>query len=203
MSTITIHRALELIKKHTKKVEDSKKADLIAIVKGSTKVPQSKAFKSKEELQIYLQGNQDSFFVSLELIAQLKEKIAQSNLETKVNYLGKEVSITKLLAIKETLTLRKQRLAYLRSQLATITDKVQTTNDKVLQDINALASEDSVKSRKDTFTMYDELSLITSKDGVSPAKLVEDLALEVETLGYEVNSLLSESNIKTEIDIEE
>lgn len=203
MTTLTIHRSLELIKKHTKKVKDSKQSELVATVKGKEQAPQSKEFKSKSELQTYLQGNFDSFFGSLELIAQLKEKISQSNLETKVNYLGKEVSITKLLAIKETLDIRKERLASLRYRLKDISNTIQTNNERYQLELNKIENAEIVKSRTKDFFEYEELSIITGKDSVSPTQLVEALILEVETLEYEVNSLLSESNIKTTIVIDE
>ena len=202
MSTITIHRALDLIKKHKSKAEESRQADLVALVKGTAQSPYSKAYKTKEELQAFLQGNFDSFFGSLEIIAQLKEKIAQANLDTKVMYLGKEVSITKLLAIKETLTLRKQRLSFLRRSVNSHTDTMESNNAQTQQSLDRIENAEQATKRKQDYKDFEELSLITSKDGVSASQLIESLAKEVETLEYEVNSLLSESNIKTEITLD-
>lgn len=203
MSTqsISIHSALQLIKKHKKRVENSRQVSLISIVQGEAQKPRAKGYKTKEELQKTLQSNYDYFYGSLDAIAVLKEKIAESNLKTTVNYLGEQVSITKVLAIKETLNDRKLRYNNLRKQLQDYEKIVNEDNSKEQTLIASTEDSNQRASREEQFIRFNELKIISYSDNISASQLVEKLAKELETLEFEIDTILSESNIGTTIEI--
>ena len=117
MATISIHRALTLISKSNETLSSAiSRGMFVSTVQGVLRRPTDASFKTELELVTRIQSDTDKVESLLNLIAKLKAAVASKNLETKVQFDGREVSITELLAIKATLSQRQQYLNAVRQQ---------------------------------------------------------------------------------------
>lgn len=89
---------------------------LASTVQGVLRRPTDASFKTELELVTRIQSDTDKVESLLNLIKKLKAAVAAKNLETKVQFDGREVSVTELLAIKSTLSQRQQYLNTVRQQ---------------------------------------------------------------------------------------
>jgi hypothetical protein len=202
-TTITIHRALSLIKKIKQELSTTfsgvSNPLFIATLEGSNNKPTKSEFKTEEELRARLQSDTDSVFSSLALLSKLQVAIATSNLQTKVMFGNEEVSITHLLAIKQTLDLRREFLLILQKQMSTAQHIVNRASEQIEANLRTVADAQQKELILTSLTSLYGASVITSSKNKTPAVLLKEVSDEINYLTHEVDTILSEMNVTTSI----
>lgn len=202
MATITIHRALDLIKKKQQQINKlNSNGIFVSSVKGSTETPTRPGFSTKEELLKRLQSNLDLFTTNMRDIAVIKTAIAAKNLETKVSFLGREVSITELLAIKQTKDLLRSHTSTVRQQLAQQARLVSESESEIYSQVSKV-EKGSAQDQEKLIRALAEIKLVTADSSLSPEAYLQSLDEQEAFLNDEVDSLLSETNINTTIEVD-
>lgn len=203
MVQISIHRALSIVSKANDALRSQISSGIfIGTVQGIEGRPTDRSFKNQSELTTRIQSDTDKIEGNLALIGKIKAAIMAKNLETFVQFDGRQVSITEMLAIKSTLPLRKEYVNRLRIQL----NNANTLADRAQQEIlttvkNDTSVTDSVAQQR----RLEELSgirLITGNDQ-SVAEKIKKLEEQNEFLAEEIDTILSEINLSTLIEIED
>lgn len=205
---ITVHRALALIKKTKEELEEVIDQGLfVDCVKGSSNIPVNSSFKSQQELQSHLQSNTDKVVSSFNLIAVLKEAIMKSNLQTYVDFLGQPTSIAKILVYKESLNLKQAYLSTLQQQVTRAQSLINSNeSSKIIPQLDQItASTSSVADKellqKNILSLY-SIQMITGYSTKTPSQLISELKNEVMFLSSEINTVLSETNVTTLIEVD-
>jgi len=203
MTSISIHRALNLIKTSTEDLETkvTRNGIFVSSISGDAKVPTDKTFRVFSDLERRIQADTDFVESKLNLIVNLKTAIQKKNLETFVSFNGKQVSITELLAIKTTLDIRMSYLSALVSQSTraqAVADTAQTTIMQQLEKVE-FHNRDAVLKNLNSLQ---KVSVISAASNKSVAERIEDLRNEVNFLRNEIDIILSETNISTLIDVD-
>ncbi len=199
MATISIHRALSLINKSNDKINSLiRNGVFVGTVQGSSKRPTDRTFKTVDELKQRIQSDTDKVNASFDLVAKLKTAIAAKNLETKVQFGGKEYFITEVLAIKTQLSNRKQFLQKLRMQAQEANSKVEQAHKEILAVAERLGSNESERTNLEAMN---GINIINYND-TSIATVIQNLQDENEFLEKEIDFVLSEINVSTMITVD-
>lgn len=197
--TISIHRALTLIKKSENVINEKlSNGKFVSTIQGLTKRPLDRSFKNEQELLTNIQSDTDTVESNLKLISTLKTKIAQKNLETLVDFNGSKVSITELLAIKSTLSLQKKYVRVLKSQQSTAQNEVERQEQAIvsqLSNVDATQKEEVYKQLQDTLGV----SIVTGSSKTI-TETVKNLQERIDFLENEIDITLSEINLSTMIE---
>ena len=204
MSTISIHRALTLIAKSNESLTTAiAQGIFVSTVQGQVvRRPVDSSFKSEEELVARIQSDTDKVESLFNLIAKLKTAIAAKNLETKVQFGGREVSITELLAIKSTLSQRKQYAASLRNQIQRANLAVESRQSDIQRQVSTISNPTDAITVQKQIEQMNALELVTSNKESAAAKL-QRIQDQNEFLLHELDYTLSEINLSTMITIDE
>lgn len=201
MATISIHRALTLISKSNETLAVAiARGTFVSTVQGVLRRPTDSSFKTELELVTRIQSDTDKVESLLNLIAKLKAAVASKNLETKVQFDGREVSITELLAIKATLSQRQQYLNAVRQQSQRanlVAEKQQQENNRT---VGSATGSDAATVLKQ-LEQLNAVEVITANKE-SAAMKIQRLQEQNEFLVNELDYTLSEINLSTYIDID-
>ena len=201
MATISIHRALTLISKSNETLAVAiARGTFVSTVQGVLRRPTDSSFKTELELVTRIQSDTDKVESLLNLIAKLKAAVASKNLETKVQFDGREVSITELLAIKATLSQRQQYLNAVRQQSQRanlVAEKQQQENNRT---VGSATNADAATVLKQ-LEQLNAVEVITANKE-SAAMKIQRLQEQNEFLVNELDYTLSEINLSTYIDID-
>ena len=201
MATISIHRALTLISKSNETLSSAiSRGMFVSTVQGVLRRPTDASFKTELELVTRIQSDTDKVESLLNLIAKLKAAVASKNLETKVQFDGREVSITELLAIKATLSQRQQYLNAVRQQSQRsnlVAEKQQQENNRTVGSATGADAATVLKQLE----QLNAVEVITANKE-SAAMKIQRLQEQNEFLVNELDYTLSEINLSTYIDID-
>lgn len=201
MATISIHRALTLISKSNETLSSAiSRGMFVSTVQGVLRRPTDASFKTELELTTRIQSDTDKVESLLNLIAKLKAAVAAKNLETKVQFDGREVSITELLAIKSTLSQRQQYLNTVRQQSQRsnlVAEKQQQENNRTVGSATGTDAATVLKQLE----QLNAVEVITANKE-SAAMKIQRLQEQNEFLVNELDYTLSEINLSTYIDID-
>lgn len=201
MATISIHRALTLISKSNETLAVAiARGTFVSTVQGVLRRPTDSSFKTELELVTRIQSDTDKVESLLNLIAKLKAAVASKNLETKVQFDGREVSITELLAIKATLSQRQQYLNAVRQQSQRsnlVAEKQQQENNRTVGSATGADAATVLKQLE----QLNAVEVITANKE-SAAMKIQRLQEQNEFLVNELDYTLSEINLSTYIDID-
>ena len=201
MATISIHRALTLISKSNETLSSAiSRGMFVSTVQGVLRRPTDSSFKTELELVTRIQSDTDKVESLLNLIAKLKAAVASKNLETKVQFEGREVSITELLAIKATLSQRQQYLNAVRQQSQRanlVAEKQQQENNRTVGSATGADAATVLKQLE----QLNAVEVITANKE-SAAMKIQRLQEQNEFLVNELDYTLSEINLSTYIDID-
>ena len=201
MATISIHRALTLISKSNETLSSAIcRGMFVSTVQGVLRRPTDASFKTELELVTRIQSDTDKVESLLNLIAKLKAAVAAKNLETKVQFDGREVSVTELLAIKSTLSQRQQYLNTVRQQSQRsnlVAEKQQQENNRT---VGSATGSDAATVLKQ-LEQLNAVEVITANKE-SAAMKIQRLQEQNEFLVNELDYTLSEINLSTYIDID-
>lgn len=157
-----------------------------------------------------IQGSFDKVESLIKNRAALKAAIVLSNAETKVEVAGTEMTVAEAIELKSSVTYRESFLYQVRTQFTNAQSAVERDNAKLEEVIQALLTtaygadktkitEDTVKAISDPQRNSKEFALL---DPVDAAKKIESLTEEVQQIKGELDFVLSESNARTEIEVE-
>ena len=201
MATISIHRALTLISKSNETLSSAiSRGTFVSTVQGVLRRPTDSSFKTELELVTRIQSDTDKVESLLNLIAKLKAAVAAKNLETKVQFDGREVSVTELLAIKSTLSQRQQYLNTVRQQSQRsnlVAEKQQQENNRTVGSATGADAATVLKQLE----QLNAVEVITANKE-SAAMKIQRLQEQNEFLVNELDYTLSEINLSTYIDID-
>ena len=201
MATISIHRALTLISKSNETLSSAiSRGMFVSTVQGVLRRPTDSSFKTELELVTRIQSDTDKVESLLNLIAKLKAAVAAKNLETKVQFDGREVSVTELLAIKSTLSQRQQYLNTVRQQSQRsnlVAEKQQQENNRTVGSATGADAATVLKQLE----QLNAVEVITANKE-SAAMKIQRLQEQNEFLVNELDYTLSEINLSTYIDID-
>ena len=201
MATISIHPALTLISKSNEALSSAiSRGTFVSTVQGVLRRPTDSSFKTELELVTRIQSDTDKVESLLNLIAKLKAAVASKNLETKVQFDGREVSITELLAIKATLSQRQQYLNAVRQQSQRanlVAEKQQQENNRT---VGSATGADAATVLKQLEPLNAVEVITANKE--SAAMKIQRLQEQNEFLVNELDYTLSEINLSTYIDID-
>lgn len=201
MATISIHRALTLISKSNETLSSAiSRGMFVSTVQGVLRRPTDSSFKTELELVTRIQSDTDKVESLLNLIAKLKAAVAAKNLETKVQFDGREVSVTELLAIKSTLSQRQQYLNTVRQQSQRsnlVAEKQQQENNRTVGSATGTDAATVLKQLE----QLNAVEVITANKE-SAAMKIQRLQEQNEFLVNELDYTLSEINLSTYIDID-
>ena len=201
MATISIHRALTLISKSNETLSSAiSRGMFVSTVQGVLRRPTDSSFKTELELVTRIQSDTDKVESLLNLIAKLKAAVAAKNLETKVQFDGREVSVTELLAIKATLSQRQQYLNAVRQQSQRanlVVEKQQQENNRTVGSATGADAATVLKQLE----QLNAVEVITANKESSAMK-IQRLQEQNEFLVNELDYTLSEINLSTYIDID-
>ena len=201
MATISIHRALTLISKSNETLSSAiSRGTFVSTVQGVLRRPTDASFKTELELVTRIQSDTDKVESLLNLIAKLKAAVAAKNLETKVQFDGREVSVTELLAIKSTLSQRQQYLNTVRQQSQRsnlVAEKQQQENNRTVGSATGADAATVLKQLE----QLNAVEVITANKE-SAAMKIQRLQEQNEFLVNELDYTLSEINLSTYIDID-
>ena len=201
MATISIHRALTLISKSNETLSSAiSRGMFVSTVQGVLRRPTDASFKTELELVTRIQSDTVKVESLLNLIAKLKAAVAAKNLETKVQFDGREVSVTELLAIKSTLSQRQQYLNTVRQQSQRsnlVAEKQQQENNRTVGSATGADAATVLKQLE----QLNAVEVITANKE-SAAMKIQRLQEQNEFLVNELDYTLSEINLSTYIDID-
>ncbi len=203
MTSISIHRALNLIKTSTEDLETKVTCNgiFVSSISGDAKVPTDKTFRVFSDLERRIQADTDFVESKLNLIVNLKTAIQKKNLETFVSFNGKQVSITELLAIKTTLDIRMSYLSALVAQSTRAQGVADTAQTTIMQQLEKVEFHNRDAVLKNLNSLQ-KVSVISAASNKSVAERIEDLRNEVNFLRNEIDIILSETNISTLIEVD-
>jgi len=214
MAKISIHRALQQVKTLTSRIEDQiNQSQFIGVVRGNDKVvvfPQ-RGTKSADELTTQFKAEYQSITDLIKKREDIKTKIAESNAVTKVLVNNVEVTVQRAIEMKKTMEFKKSLFSTLlqrRNSAALIFNKfkddVEKTRENSLNVLNGKQANVKVSQ--------DDIDLVTRSakaqfdpSYIDPLNIDETIiALQKEITDFEddIDATLSESNAKTEIDVD-
>lgn len=210
MTTITITRALSKIKTLTSKCQDDVKNNVFIGTIPNNMVPSS----THDNLIKNLKANNSSFEDKLKEIIKLKKLIAESNLNHSISIVGKIVTVTEALAMKETMQLYHSFLLVLRRQYNKATEEVVSTNMRIAQNISTNTSEISSSADIDNSDLEARLALnakqlqesmgiqiVCSDPTQTTEEYINSMKQYYNTFIEEIDYVLSEHNAITTIEI--
>lgn len=214
MAKISIHRALQQVKTLSSRIEDQlRQSQFIGVVRGADKVvvfPQ-RGTKTASDLDVQFKSEFQSITDLITKREDIKTKIAESNAVTKVQINGKEVTVQRAIEMKKTMEFKTTLLETLlrrRNDAAMIfnkfKDEVEKTKENSLSVLNGKQANVKV-SEADI-----DLVTRTAKAQFDPAfvdplnidEQINTLQKEITDFCDDIDATLSESNAKTEIEVD-
>ena len=195
-----------LIKRHEKAV---KELDLIAVQRGS-RLMNSHSHIKPEDFSDRVKEAWQSILSIESRIDDIKFKIDQSNLVTKVKIGSKEMTIQEAIVMKNSIGLRKDRLSKMKSlyRLARVDydsalDENRKRVEKTVADNTAALSGSKVdpELEKQAVEQIECLYGVKFVDPLSLEAIIKQLESEIEEFESNVDYALSESNSQTFIEI--
>lgn len=201
---ISVNRALSELKLVTKKIEQ--KTGKIVVAGGF------KNSATKDENDAFIKEAKSSIQQAKDLLERrnkLKQAIVMSNATTKVSIDGKEMTVAEAIEKKASIELTKEFSKKLREEYYGNKNGVEQHNTKVSADadkkadvaLGAATEGDkgvAYKAIVDAYKLENGAKLV-APEGIE--KEIEDLQDEIDNFESEVDFVLSESNVKTMIDV--
>lgn len=202
IQTISIHRALTLIAKTNEKLGTQIREGLfVSTVSGVAKRPTDRSFKNYEELVSSIQSSTNQLESALSLIPKLKAAISKKNLEVMVDFKGRSVSITELLAIKSLVNHRTLYLNTLRLQQNRAQTSVEKSQQEILKQVENITDPHTKSQVQQQLEQTLGVEIISgSSDSVY--QKIEKIKAENDFLEEEIDIILSEINLATLIEVD-
>jgi len=204
---VSIHRALSELKlldaKISKKMEGTRSVGLMQ------KDKLVNQFYTEEHFKATANSDYQSIIDLIERKVGIKKAIVAANAETIVKIADKEMTIADAITYKSVVQYKKQLLELLESQLRSVKTQVEQNNAKIenaaidLAKV-ALSKSDVALGDKDVEKVvgpYLESHLYSIVDPLKIEEKIAELSKEINEFEAEVDSILSETNAVTLIEI--
>lgn len=182
---------------------------LIGMTQNKHKGKEISTNNTVEEFSKNAQSQYDKITALIDRVSAIKSAIVSSNSMTKVKVGKKEMTVAEAIERKANIGQSKALLASMQRDYLKHKEIVQKNRAELDKQIENLINTSLGKDRKTSKEDYDavaapflEANEIISVDPIKLEKRIEDLKNEIETFEAEVDIVLSESNSKTEINVE-
>lgn len=166
--------------------------------------------KTVAETSQMIQGSFDKVDSLIKNRAAVKAAIVKSNAATKVNILNQEMTVAEAIELKSTVNLRSLYLNQIRTQLQRARLTVDAANKALEESIDKLLTTAYGNEKgKVESAQFDAISAPQRRqrqaellDPVGVESRIEKLQEEISQINSEIDFALSESNARTEIEVE-
>lgn len=205
---LTLHRALSELKTIDKRIVDTiNKINPVEIYQKDKKI---KGFIEKDKFEEQAKSDFDSILSLIKRKNTIKCAIVLKNAETKVTVNQQEMSIAEAITYKDLLLFKKSLIDKLKLQFTAVKASLEKRNFEVSQqlqsNIEAMLGKDNVKSNKEDIETIAKPFLSMNEwhlsDPLDIEKKITGLEEEYNKFYSEVDSVLSEINAVTTIEIE-
>jgi len=203
---MTITEALSKIKilesRYLKSLRDSK---LVAVKHGPQLRRPYTSYKVEDFEKQALEQFQSSEALLRNLI-KIKNAIAKSNSETKISIGGKEMTVQEAIILKQFSDLRKKRLSTYKQLLSDGNDDLAEAideNNRLIEKLVTGSDKNSEEIRKSTEEILSSSKAVSLIDPCTLQKNIESWEIELSDFENNIDFILSESNSKTRIEIED
>ncbi len=204
---MTITRALVEAKLSDKKAEDlSNQVQAVTTVVGD-KVPNG--YNSREDFAQKQRSIFQAFNAQVANRQAIKAAIIQSNATTTVSVNGTKMTVAEAIERKQSYQRKSELLHNLRKQFADASKKQEVHNEKVAERLDAMLAANLGKDSKVKDSEYEAIARpfldkneVKILDPLGILNVIEKLDAEVTGFYSEVDLVLSESNARTEIEVE-
>lgn len=205
---LTLHRALSELKTIDKRIVDTiNKINPVEIYQKDKKI---KGFIEKDKFEEQAKSDFDSILSLIKRKNTIKCAIVLKNAETKVTVNQQEMSIAEAITYKDLLLFKKSLIDKLKLQFTAVKASLEKRNFEVSQqlqsNIEAMLGKDNVKSNKEDIETLTKPFLSMNEwhlsDPLDIEKKITELEEEYNKFYSEVDSVLSEINAVTTIEIE-
>lgn len=211
MQKISVTRGLAMLKTLSSKIENAIACPFVgvAVGKDAQRKPLGKSGTVAEHEALY-QGAYDTVTALIKQRQAIKTAIVASNASTKITLGGVEMTVAGAIELKSSVEFKRTLMQRMQMQLLQAENlatnqnaALQTSIDKLLETAAGgdKAKMDSEGSRQIAKLQQDmkEASLI---DPIKIATKIEALKKDIENVDLELDFTLSESNAKTEIEVD-
>ena len=140
--------------------------------------------------------------------ANIKTSIMKSNSVTIVDIGEKKMTVMEAIELKNSINYDKQLLTQLRTQLTQVKDAEQSNSSKLEDQIQTLVEQSLGSDKKTSPEDYNNIAgpllkanNLNTVDPIGIEKVIKDLDNYIDTFETECDFILSESNAKTEIEL--
>jgi hypothetical protein len=199
---MSIHRALAELKLLGKKIMSlTQEISLVEKIKEGSKI---NGHLTVEEFQKKAQSNWDSVSSLIKNKRAIKCAIVASNAITEVTIGGKTMTVADAITEKDNIEFKKMLLSRLIAQERLILSQIEQENAKVDAKIHDLLKSEGQKNKEEIEAVQLAFKKINNFSYVDPLKIadkIENLNKEILDFESEVDSVLSEINATTFIEV--
>lgn len=165
--------------------------------------------ETKEEFSKKAKSDYQSITALIKRRSEIKSKILNSNAGTAIRIASKEYTVAEAIDRKTQVEYEKLLLSKMRLNLNDINNQIESNRVELDSKIETMLAQSLGTDKKTNKDDYDNVSkpfieanCINKVDPISIDKEIQALNESIETFINEVDFVLSESNAKTKIDIE-
>ena len=209
---MSVTRALVELKKLNSAIEKAIQDGLfVSVVVGQNESQKVYAgHATVEDTKKTIQASFDRVESLIKNRERIKAAIVYSNAVTKVTVLKRVMSVAEAIELKSTVQFRKDLLLGMKTQLTRATSTVESLNNKLDAEIQSMLSvvygNDKGKVDPDVFNNVvkpqHKQKQASMLDSCNIRGKIEELEKEIIEIESELDFLLSESNARTEIEVE-
>ena len=213
MAKVSIHRALQLVKSLTQRIDrEISEASFMGVTRGADNVVviPERTTKNKDALLVQFTGELKSINDMIAIRELVKTRIAQSNAVTKITVNAQEITVQQAIEMKQSIQSKEVLLSALIRQRALavqnyvrLSDEVERYTTQRLETLNGKQStvkataEDEKLARKAAENTYQPMYI----DPLGLNDVIDQLTKEIDDFKSDIDATLSESNARTEIEI--
>ena len=208
MEKISAHRILAELKILPERIQAATNHEFVGFYVGEEGVPNG--YKTVEEFVNRAKAKYQSLHDLIKRRNVLKAALVASNAVTIVNIAGKEMTVAEAIDRKDSIQLEKNVLNNLRGQYGNVVNRVEGQRRVLDMQVNKRIEDAAGKDRKVSKEEEESLIEMTKKrfephfvDPIGITEEIDRLLEEIQKFELEVDTALSESNARTEIEIPE
>ena len=212
MQKMSVTRALVEMKRFTDRINQAiANGTFVSVAVGQDsvrKVPHSN--KTVAEMVSDIQSSFDKVESLIANRAKLKASIVLSNATTQVTILGRTMSVAEAIELKSTVAQRESLLQTLSGKFVAAQRIVELKNDELAKKIDALMTTSFGSDKREVSKeMFDMISAPQKRNGeyslIDPLNIqakIDKVREEISQLSSELDFVLSESNARTELEVD-
>ena len=207
---MSITRALSEKKMLTKRLGDKIDSGIyVGVVVGNTNKPEDPRFSVAKELDSAMKSSYDSVEGLLARYRAITKAIIHSNSSTVIDIGGEEMTVAEAIERKKSISFEMAMLEQLKKQYVAVGNKITSANNSMQYEIDELIKSRGDKSTKDedyVKSIDESRRAILEYKMFDPYKIneqIDNYCDSIENFNNEIDFVLSESNAKTMITIDD